>query len=408
MTQRERNLGGLRPATRAIHSGEHMDIRPAVPTVNPIHLSTTYVFESSSDLDEVFDNPGQGYAYGRFGNPTVRALEATIAAIENTEAALAYPSGMAAIHGIFAVLAKPGDHVIVSRDVYGATLNLLNGYFTEIGVISHFVDVTDLDAVASAVKEFAPKVLFAETISNPLIKVADIKALVDIAHTCGARVVIDNTFASPALIRPADLGADLTLHSTTKYIAGHGDVLGGVIAGPDELITSLRNLARINGAVPGPFDAWLCSRGLKTLHLRMREHSANARKVVEWLQQDARIERVYYPGLTDNTLAGQFLSDDRGGMVAFEVQGLNQAGAFRYLESLRVIEPATTLGDVSSLSLHPASSSHRGLSPEQRAEWGIGDNLLRLSVGIEDVRDIIEDIDMALTEALSRTLAPVN
>jgi cystathionine gamma-synthase/methionine-gamma-lyase len=408
MTQRERNLGGMRPATRAIHSGEHMDIRPAVPTVNPIHLSTTYVFESSSDLDEVFDNPGQGYAYGRFGNPTVRALEATIAAIENTEAALAYPSGMAAIHGIFAVLVKPGDHVVVSRDVYGATLTLLNGYFSEIGITSHFIDVTDLDAVKSAVQEFAPKVLFAETISNPLIKVADIEALVRIARTRGAKVVIDNTFASPALIRPSDLGADLTLHSTTKYIAGHGDVLGGVIAGPDDLITALRNLARINGAVPGPFDAWLCSRGLKTLHLRMREHSANARKVVEWLQQDSRIERVYYPGLTDNAVAGQFLSDDRGGMIAFEVRGLDKAGAFRYLESLRIVEPATTLGDVSSLSLHPASSSHRGLSPEQRAEWGINDNLIRLSVGIEDVQDIIEDIDMALTEALSRHLAPVN
>lgn len=408
MTQRERNVGGLRPATRAIHSGEHMDLGPAIPTVNPIHLSTTYVFESSRDLDEVFEDPTQGYAYGRFGNPTVRALESAIAAVENTDAAIAYPSGMAAIHGIFAVLAKPGDHVVVSRDVYGATLTLLNGYFTEIGITSHFVDITDLDAVKAIVADVSPTVIFAETISNPLIKVADINALVAIARTCGARVVIDNTFASPTLIRPTDLGADLTLHSTTKYIAGHGDVLGGVIAGSRELVTSLRNLARINGAVPGPFDAWLCLRGLKTLHLRMREHSANARKVVEWLQQDPRIERVYYPGLMNEDVANQFLSDDRGGMVAFEVTGLDKDGAFRYLESLQVIEPATTLGDVSSLSLHPASSSHRGLSPEQRAEWGIKENLVRLSVGIEDVRDIIDDLDAAITAALSHNLAPVN
>lgn len=408
MSKRERNAARLRPATQAIHSGERMDIRPAMPTVNPIHLSTTYVFDDSNDLDEVFGNPGQGYAYGRFGNPTVRALEATVAALENTEAALAYPSGMAAIHGIFAVCAKPGDHVIVSRDVYGATLTLLNGYFTDIGITSHFVDVTNLDAVTSAVHEFSPSVIFAETISNPLIKVTDIKALATIGKSCGAKVVIDNTFASPALIRPTDLGADLSLHSTTKYMAGHGDVLGGVIAGSDELVTQHRNLARVNGAVPGPLDAWLCSRGLKTLHLRMREHSANARKIVDWLQKDSRVERVYYPGLADSGIPEQFLSDDRGGMVAFEVRGLDQFGAFRYLESLQVVEPGTTLGDVSSLSLHPASSSHRGLTPEQRADWGIGENLIRLSVGIEDVQDIIDDIDGALTEALSHNLASVH
>ena len=408
MTQRKRNSSGLRPATRAIHSGEHLDIRPAMPTVSPIHLSTTYVFESSSDLDEVFGNPAEGYAYGRFGNPTIRALETTVAAIENTEAAIAYPSGMAAINGAFAVLAKPGDHVLVSRDVYGATLTLLNGYFTGIGITPHFVDVTDLDAVKAKVAEVSPTVLFAETISNPLIKVSDIRSLVQIARSCGARVVVDNTFASPSLIRPTDLGADLTLHSTTKYMAGHGDVLGGVVAGSQDLITQLRNLARINGAVPGPFDAWLCSRGLKTLHLRMREHSANARKVVEWLQQDSRIDQVYYPGVSGDAIADQFLTEDRGGMVAFEVKGLDQEGAFRYLESLRVIEPGTSLGDVSSLSLHPASSSHRGLTPEQRADWGIKENLIRLSVGIEDAQDIIDDIDMAITEALARTLATVN
>jgi len=408
MTTNDRKSDGLRPATRAIHSGEHLDIRPAVPTVNPIHLSTTFVFESTGDLDEVFDNPAQGYAYGRFGNPTVRALEATIAAIENTEASIVYPSGMAAINGVFTSLVKPGDHVIVSRDVYGATLTLLTGHFTEIGVHPHFVDVTDLDAVTSAANEFSPKVLFAETISNPLIKVANIKALAEIGHGVGAKVVIDNTFASPSLVRPTDLGADLTLHSTTKYMAGHGDVLGGVVSGSEDLVTALRNVARINGAVPGPFDSWLCARGLKTLHLRMREHSANARKVVAWLEQDSRIERIYYPGLTNQIDAGQFLSEDRGGMISFEVTGLEKESAFRYLESVRVIEAGTSLGDVSSLTLHPATSSHRGLTPEQRLEWGIRDNLIRLSVGIEDVQDIIDDVDAALTAALAHRLSTVS
>lgn len=401
MTQREREASGLRPSTRAVHGGEHMDVRPAIPTVNPIHFSTSFVFESAEQLDDVFANPSDGYAYARFGNPTVRALEEAMAGVENTEASIAYPSGMAAIHGVYTLLAKPGDHVIVSRDVYGATLTLLNGHFTQMGIASHFVDVTNLAAVQALVDEVSPTVIFAETISNPLIKIADLKGLASIAGSAGARLVIDNTFASPALVRPTDLGADLTLHSTTKYIGGHGDVLGGVVSGKSELVEELRKIARINGAVPGPFDAWLCLRGLKTLFLRMREHSSNARKVAAWLQQDPRIERVYYPGLTEDTSGDQFLSDDRGGMLAFEVSGFTRKEAFRYLECLRLVEPATTLGDVYSLSLYPAASSHRGLTPEQRAEWGIGENLLRLSVGIEDAQDIIDDIDQALTAAAS-------
>lgn len=401
MTQRNRLASGLRPATRAVHGGEHADIRPAVPTVNPIHFSTSYVFESTQDLDAVFDNPSDSYAYARFGNPTVRALEEAIASVEGAEAAIAYPSGMAAIHGIFTCLARPGDHVVVSRDVYGATLTILNGHFTEMGVTPHFVDITDLDAVNQVAQQVHPKVIFAETMSNPLIKVADLKALASIATRHEATFVVDNTFASPAVVRPMDFGVDLVLHSTTKFIAGHGDVMGGVVSGSMELVEGLRKLARLNGAVPGPFDAWLCTRGLKTLFLRMREHSANARKLAEWLSNDPRVETVYYPGLKSDPVADQFLSDDRSGMLSFEAKGFGREQAFRFLESLRLIEPATTLGDVYTLSLYPAASSHRGLSPEQREEWGIKDNLLRISVGIEDIRDIITDIDQALDTALT-------
>lgn len=400
MSTRDTRLASARPATRAIHSGEAIDLGSARPTVAPIHLSTSYVFESSEELDAVFDNPAEGYAYGRFGNPSVRALEQAIAAVENADAAIAYPSGMAAINGVFQLLAKPGDHVVVSHDVYGATLTLLNTQFAAIGVTPHFVDVTDLKATRALVDQVSPSLVLAETISNPLIKVTDIPALAEIVRAANSRLVIDNTFASPALVVPTDHGADLTLHSTTKYIAGHGDVLGGVVAGPTDLVTGLRDLARINGAVPGGFDCWLCLRGLKTLHLRMREHSANARAVVEWLRSDARVERVYYPDAVEGTANTQFLSDDRGGMVAFEVKEMGREEAFRYLESLEIVEPATTLGDVSSLSLYPAASSHRGLTAEQREQWQIGDNLIRLSVGIEDVRDIIDDIDEALAVAL--------
>lgn len=398
MTKRERRMSDLRFATRAVHGGEHMDISPAVPTVNPLHVSTSFIHSSAEDLDAVFVNPAEGYAYGRFGNPTIRALETAMAAVENTDDAIAYPSGMAAIAGVFTLFAKPGDHVLVSRDVYGATLTLMNGQMKEFGVIAHFVDVTDLEAVEAMAAEVSPTMIYAETVSNPLIKVTDVSSLVDIGKRHNARVVIDNTFASPMLIRPTDLGADLVLHSTTKYIAGHGDVLGGVVSGSADLIKGLRDLARFNGAVPGPFDAWLCSRGLKTLHLRMREHSANARALAAWLRQDDRIETVHYPDVA--THRAQFLSDDRGGMIGFEVRGMDRAGAFRYLEALSLIEPATTLGDVYSLSLYPAAHSHRGLSAEQRADWGIGDNLLRLSVGIEDADDIIADLDQALSAAI--------
>ena len=400
MTTRTSDLTGLRPATRAVHGGERMDVGNAIPTANPIHLSTSFAYDSTGELDAAFDDPSQGYVYSRYGNPTIRAFETAIAAIEETETALAYPSGMAAIHGIFTLLAKPGDHVIASRDVYGATLTLLAGHFCKMGITTTFVDITDLAAVEEAAARVKPTVIFAETVSNPLLKVADIAGLATIAAENGAKLVVDNTFASPALVRPTALGATLTLHSTTKFIAGHGDVTGGVVAGPREMVDELRLISRLNGAVPGPFDAWLAARGLKTLNLRMREHSANARAVAAWLEGDDRIERVYYPGLHDDPLEAQFLSGDRGAIVSFEARGFGQAEVFRYLDALTLIQPAPTLGDVYSLSLYPARSSHRGLSPEQRAEFGIKDSLIRLSVGIEAVEDIIADIDQALTRAV--------
>jgi len=400
MTTSNVDLSRARPATRAVHGGERINIGDAIPTANPIHLSTSYAYGTAEEMDAVFEDPTQGYVYSRYGNPTIRAFESAMAALESTEAALAYPSGMAAIHGVFSLLAKPGNHVIVSRDVYGATMTLLTGHFCEIGVKSTFVDITDLDAVATAARNVQPKVIFAETVSNPLIKVADIRALADIAEETGARLVVDNTFCSPALVRPTDYGAALTLHSTTKFIAGHGDVTGGIVAGPRELINQLRVISRINGAMPGPFDTWLAARGLKTLPLRMHQHSANARAVAEWLANDERIERVYYPGLHDDALAAQFLSEDRGAMLAFEVRGFGQAEVFRYLDALKLIQPAPTLGDVYSLSLYPARTSHRGLTPEQREEFGIRDNLIRLSAGIEAVEDIIADLDQALARAV--------
>lgn len=389
-----------KPATIAVHAADYDSISPAIPSVPPIHFATTYTYEKVEDLDAVFADVRAGYAYGRFGNPTVRSLETMVAGLEGAEESIAYPSGMAAVNGVFGHYAKPGTSVIVSRDVYGATLSLIRQQYAEIGVEVHIVDATDLEAVRTAAEGLKPTLILAETISNPLMKITDIAALAEIAHTNGAALAIDNTFASPILCRPLELGADVVLHSTTKYIAGHGDVLGGVVSGNDAVITGLRDRARINGAVPGPMDAWLTVRGIHTLHLRMKAHSENALAVAQWLQGDKRIDLVNYPGLDTVNVASQFLSEHRGGMLSFEVKGATSQHAFRYLEALELIKPATTLGDVATSTLHPSTSSQRGFSPEERAEWGIKDNLIRLSVGIEDVHDIIADLDQAITVAL--------
>lgn len=385
----------LRPASLAIHAGEHYDIAPAKPTVSPIHTATAFIFDTSPDLDAVFEDPDSSYAYARFGNPTVRAYENAIAAVEGAEAAIAFPSGMAAVNSIYARYATPGSTLIVSQDVYGATIGLAAHYRETYGANIIHCDVTDLEKVKSLAEAHRPSVIFGEIISNPQMKVLDIAALAMIADANGAILVIDNTFASPALCRPIEHGATITLHSSTKYINGHGDSLGGVIAGPAQILDPIRSLARINGSVPGPMDAWLTLRGLKTLHLRMREHSANARTIVEWLQNDPRIGKVNYPEL-DGEVPNQFLADDRGGMISFTINNAGHDEIYRLFECLEMIEPATTLGDVASMMLYPAYSAQRFLEQSQKDEWGISDDLVRLSVGIEDVQDIIADLDQAL------------
>lgn len=390
----------LKPATLAVHAADYEGIAPAIPTVPPIHFATAYTFKDSADLDAAFDDPSGSFAYGRFGNPTVRSLENMIAKLEVAEASIAYPSGMAAVNGVFAHYARPGTSVLVSRDVYGATLGLIRSQYAEIGVESHIVDVADLAQVRSVAEQVKPVLIIGETISNPLMKVTDIAALAEIAHASGAALAIDNTFASPIFCRPLELGADIVLHSTTKYIAGHGDVIGGVVSGSKEIIAAMQVRARVNGSIPGPMDAWLTVRGIHTLHLRMKAHSDNALEVAKWLQQDDRIDAVNYPGLDQKHLANQFLGNHRGGMLSFEIKGATSENAFRYLEALRLVKPATTLGDVSTVTLHPATSSQRGFSPEERSAWGIKDNLIRLSVGIEDVSDIINDLDQAISAAM--------
>ncbi|MCA9833600.1 MAG: aminotransferase class I/II-fold pyridoxal phosphate-dependent enzyme [Thermomicrobiales bacterium] len=393
-------MGAQKLATIAVHAADYGSIAPAIPTVPPLHVATAFTFEDYADLDKVFDDPREGYAYARFGNPTVRSLEAMMAALEGAEASIAYPSGMAAVDGVFALYGTPGSHVLISRDVYGATLSLMRQQYAQIGVTLHTVDATDLDDVRAQAEAYKPTLIHAEVISNPLMKVSDIAALAEIAHANGAALSVDNTFGTPILTQPLAHGADVVLHSTTKFIGGHGDVLGGVVSGSLDVITKMRDRARTNGSVPGPFDAWLTVRGIHTLHLRMKAHSANALAVAKWLQADDRIDAVHYPGLEPEHLASQFLSDDRGGLLSFEIRGATLESCGRYLEAVSLLKPATTLGDVSSVTLHPARSSHRGFTVAERADWGIRDNLVRISVGIEDVDDIIADLDQAISAAI--------
>jgi len=387
--------------TQAVHAGERAPRPDFTPVSTPIYPSVGYLYESMEDLDGVFAGGRPGYVYPRYGSPTVAALEEAVATLEGGEAAIATASGMAAIHlALLAAGVGPGQRVVAAQDVYGATYALLANLLRAQGVEAHFVDAADLDAVRAAVREARPRLLLVETVSNPLLKVADLPALAEIAHGAGALLAVDSTFATPYLVQPLALGADYCIHSATKYLGGHGDVMGGVVVATAERCAQMRELLKLTGGNLGPMEAWLVLRGLKTLPLRMRQHSANAMQVAQWLATRLEVARVNYPGLPSHpqhALATRlFRAGLYGGMVSFELAGAGRKEVFRFMEALRLCLPATTLGDVYSLVLYPAMSSHRAVPAEERARIGIGDGLVRLSVGIEEAGDIIDDIRQAL------------
>ncbi len=388
-------------STRAVHAGERVPPGDYTPVATPIHPSVGYVYESMNDLDAIFATTREGYVYPRYGSPTVAAFEAAMADIELAEAAQAYSSGMAAIHAaLLAAGVRAGTATVAAMDVYGATYALLQHLLAELGASVHWVDVSDLASVEAAVAETRPVAVFAETISNPLLKVANVPALAAVAHRHGALCLIDNTFASPYLFNPITAGADYVVHSATKYIGGHGDVMAGVVVTSAANRIKLYELNKLVGGVLGPFEAWLALRGLKTLPLRMRQQCANAESVSKWLTSQPGVGRVNFPGLASHPqykLAHSLFGDrGYGGMISFEIKGADQATAFRFMEALELCLPATTLGDVYTLVLHPATTSHRSLSAEERAKVGISMGLVRLSVGIEDADDIIGDLAQAL------------
>ncbi len=389
------------PATRAVHGGRPRAGAGFTPTVPPIHTSVTYHYPSMDALDEVLGGERKGYVYARHGNPTVAAFEEAVAALEGAEAALAFASGMAAIHAtLLAVGARQGAAVLAARDLYGATHSLLTELLESQGVTARFVDVADSGAVEAACADLEPVALLVETISNPLLKVADLPTLAAVAHRCGTPLLVDSTFATPALIQPLTLGADVVIHSATKYLAGHGDVLGGVIATSADLRAKALDVLKLTGGNLGPEQAWLALRGMRTLMLRVRQQSENAMRLAAWLDGHPRVQRVHYPGLPSHPhhCLAQELFEGRGygGMVSFEIEGAGQEEAFRFFEALELCVPATSLGDVHTMFLYPAHASHRTVSAEEREAMGISEGLVRMSVGIEALDDLVEDLDRAL------------
>lgn len=390
--------------TLLVHEGDYAPVNAVRPTVTPIYATSTFIHPSAAALDRAFDE--NGLVYGRYGNPTVDAFEQTVAAVERGVGAVAFASGMAALHAALLAAGTPRgatrpepSAVVAGQDMFGSTRTLLDQFFAEQGWPVTYCDMTDLECLAEQLHA-RPAILFLEPISNPLLKIADLPRIVELARAAGARVVVDNTFASPVLLRPIEHRVDLVVHSATKYLGGHGDVVGGIVAARTHLLQdTLRRYSKLLGATLGPYEAWLLARGLKTLSLRIRRQSASADVIARWLQAQPQVSKVYYPGLVEHPqhqLAQQLFGGLFGGMVAFDLRSATQESAFAFMDALKLVLPATTLGDIYSLVSYSARSSHREVPPQERHAQGIGDGLLRLSVGIEDVADLIEDLKQAL------------
>jgi cystathionine gamma-lyase len=373
-------------ATRAIHAGQDAD--PATgATVVPIYATSTYTQAA----------PGQhkGFEYSRTGNPTRAALETCLAALEGGERGLAFASGLAATTAVLSLL-RPGDEVAAAADLYGGTYRLLERVFKPWGLVSRYTDDPSPAGFAKIITK-ATKLVWIETPTNPLLQLIDIAAAADLAHKAGALLAVDNTFASPYLQQPIQFGADLVVHSTTKYLGGHSDVVGGAVVGKRDLLQPIAFYQNAAGGVPGPFDAWLTLRGLKTLAVRMERHCANARKLAEWLTTQPQVQRVYYPGLPahpNHDLAKRQMRDF-GGMISVSVRG-GKDGALRFMTRTKLFSLAESLGGVESLVCHPATMTHASIPADVRLARGVDDGLVRLSVGIEDVADLQEDLRRAL------------
>ena len=378
----------LRFNSATIHGGQSPD--PAYGAVMPpIYQTSTYAQSSPGDH--------KGFEYSRTHNPTRSALERSIASIENGQHGLTYASGLAAMDAVMKLF-SPGDEIISTNDLYGGSYRLFTKIFENYGLKFHFVDMQDLNHVAKYVNENT-KLIWVETPTNPMMNIIDIKGMAALAKLKNVLLAVDNTFASPYLQQPLDLGADIVMHSATKFIAGHSDVvLGLLVVNDDELQEKLAFIQNASGAIPGPMDSFLTLRGIKTLHVRMQRHSENGAAIANYLNQHSKIEKVYWPGFEShpNHQIAKDQMNDFGGMISFVPKGGDLATAIKIVEKMEVFTLAESLGGVESLAGHPASMTHASIPKEEREKSGVVDGLIRLSVGIEDAQDLIEDLEQAI------------
>jgi O-succinylhomoserine sulfhydrylase len=389
--ENELNLGletlAVRSGIVRSAEGEHCE---------PIYTTSSYVFDSAQQAADRFSGAEEGNVYSRYTNPTVRTFQDRLAALEGAESAVATASGMAAILSTFAALLDAGDHVVCSRSVFGTTTVLFTKYLNKFGLDVTFVGITDLLAWEQAITP-KTKCLFLETPSNPLCDVADIEALADLAHSRNCLLIVDNCFCTPALQRPIEMGADLVIHSATKYLDGQGRCMGGAVVGREEHIDEVLSFIRTCGPTLSPFNAWIFLKSLETLSIRMEKHSVNALEVAWWLSEQGKIEKVFYCGLPTHN--GHVLARKQqssfGGVLSFRVKG-NRDAAWRLIDGTRIVSITANLGDAKTTIVHPATTTHGRLSDEDKLQSGITDNLIRVAVGLESVKDIIDDLDRGL------------
>ncbi|MDC0590084.1 O-succinylhomoserine sulfhydrylase [Porticoccaceae bacterium] len=377
----------IRSGYQRSHEAEHSEA---------MFLTSSYVFDSAELAAKHFSNELSGNVYSRYTNPTVRAFEERLAVMEGGEQAVATSSGMAATLSVVMSLLQSGDHILCSKDVFGSTRVMLNNYIVKFGVQVSYVSLTDLDAWQQAIQPNT-KMLFCETPSNPMSEVADLEALAAMSKKAGALFVVDNCFCTPVLQRPLQWGADLVVHSATKYLDGQGRCLGGAVVGNSELIEKIVGFLRAAGPTMSPFNAWVFLKGLETLRIRMQAHSANAAELASWLNNHPKVTKVFYAGLEDHPGHGLAVKQqsDFGGVVSFAVSG-GREQAWTVIDNTRMLSLTANLGDTKTTIVHPATTTHGRLSDEERQEAGIGQNLIRIAVGLEDFVDIKNDLQLGL------------
>lgn len=383
-------------ATRAIRTG-HLRT-PEGEHSEPIFATSSFVFDSAAEAAARFSGEAEGNIYSRFTNPTVRAFEQRLASLEGGDCCVATASGMAAILATCMGLLRTGDRILSSRSLFGSTTMLFNKYLARFGIETDYVPLSDLDAWEAGI-DARTRLLFCETPSNPLTEMVDLRRLAEIAHRHDCLLVVDNCFCTPALQRPLELGADIVIHSATKYLDGQGRCVGGAVVGDQKLVgEEVFGVLRTAGPTMSPFNAWVFLKGLETLELRMLAHSRGAAQLADWLSSQPGVERVYYPGLAEHPQHALVGDQQRtgGGIVAFEVRG-GQPGAWQVIDATRMISITANLGDAKTTITHPATTTHGRLSPEERASAGIADGLLRVAVGLEDVGDIQKDLARGLS-----------